>query len=1044
MNNLNRARVVTLFWLIVALIAALVMGAVRQQRQFLTRGIPTDLPQPTTGAGVTLGLNIYLAAADEQIDETLAEIAALGVGVVKQPFYFSPDYDWDAAERLITAVHAHNLMLVPLLDGNPDNQFAPPETAVFAAWTGEFAARFGEQLTHYIIWDEPNLTTHWGNRPVNPAAYGALLSAAAASIRAADADALIVAAPLAPTTETGPMNLAEPLFLKSLYESGAQDAFDIAAAKPYGFYSGPDDRRVNQDMLNFSRPILLREVMAAFDDADKAIWAGNWGWNSLPGDWQGSPSIWGATDSAEQAAYTLAGFQRAWQEWPWMGVMFLESWQPDAAADDPRWGFAVAGRETAVSIQTYLTQQNTAVAAPGFYLASPSQPAQQYQGGWEFSPEFGADISETPDDMPGDRVSFTFWGTDVGARVRRANYRARLYVTIDGQPANGLPRDSRGTFLVLTTPDETAEVVATEWVAHDLAPGVHVLQIEAFRGWDQWALNGFAAAYRASDTAFRWQMVGLAITAVLAVFMTRRAARSASWGELGRQLGQTYRQFNQKKQVALTAVTAAVVALTGWLTWGEQAAGIYRRLGDGGQLALTAAAASIYYVTPIFFIYAAALAVLFALIYFRPAWGLALIAFCFPLSVQSVLKPIFQYRFSPVEVFTLIAVAAVVTAWITTGIARHKQQAARHKPQAVRQLTAQTSRHPADYAVAAFVAVATLSLLFTERLDVATNEWRMVIVEPALFYLLLRLVRLEKRELWVILDAFVLSGVMVAGFGLWQYLFGTDQLITAEGGLLRIRSFYGSPNNVGLYLGRILPLTAAMALLGGSSHGRRRWVYTAVFLLIGSVTLLTFSRGAIFLGLPAAFLFIFGQWQRQNGRRTWPWVAAAGAVSAAAVFAAMQIPQLAGRLDLGGNTSFFRVNLWRASVQMFLEHPIWGVGLDNFLYAYRGRYILDAAWQEPYLNHPHNIVLDFATRLGSVGLLAGGWLVGTAVYTLRRRQSQVSSIWLPVVIGFSGTLIDMVMHGLVDHSFFLVDLSFVFYLVLGTAVWLNHDEIDRE
>ncbi|MCA9922183.1 MAG: hypothetical protein KC421_07420, partial [Anaerolineales bacterium] len=102
------------------------------------------------------------------------------------------------------------------------------------------------------------------------------------------------------------------------------------------------------------------------------------------------------------------------------------------------------------------------------------------------------------------------------------------------------------------------------------------------------------------------------------------------------------------------AVTAAIVAFTGWLTWGEQAAGIYRRLGDGGQMALTAAAASIFYVTPTFLLYLAALIVLFALIYFRPAWGIALIAFCFPLSVQSVLKPVFQYRFSPVEIFTLL------------------------------------------------------------------------------------------------------------------------------------------------------------------------------------------------------------------------------------------------------------------------------------------------------------------------------------------------------------------------------------------------------
>jgi hypothetical protein len=34
-------------------------------------------------------------------------------------------------------------------------------------------------------------------------------------------------------------------------------------------------------------------------------------------------------------------------------------------------------------------------------------------------------------------------------------------------------------------------------------------------------------------------------------------------------------------------------------------------------------------------------------------------------------------------------------------------------------------------------------------------------------------------------------------------------------------------------------------------------------------------------------------------------------------------------------------------------------------------------------------------------------------------------------------LADIIGHGLVDHSFFLVDLAFVFYLGLATAVGLS-------
>jgi hypothetical protein len=66
---------------------------------------------------------------------------------------------------------------------------------------------------------------------------------------------------------------------------------------------------------------------------------------------------------------------------------------------------------------------------------------------------------------------------------------------------------------------------------------------------------------------------------------------------------------------------------------GAEVAGAYRRLSDGAQLGMTAGAAAVFYVTPSFYVYAAALVVLFLLIYFRPAWGVALIAFCIPFYV---------------------------------------------------------------------------------------------------------------------------------------------------------------------------------------------------------------------------------------------------------------------------------------------------------------------------------------------------------------------------------------------------------------------------
>jgi putative inorganic carbon (HCO3(-)) transporter len=690
----------------------------------------------------------------------------------------------------------------------------------------------------------------------------------------------------------------------------------------------------------------------------------------------------------------------------------------------------------AEALQTYLAEQNTAVAPPGFHLAQPNNPAQIYEGSWEFSPEFGADIGQQPDDvLLGDKVTFTFTGTDLGLRVRRADFRARFYITIDGQPANALPQDENGAMLILTSAVKSDDYLATEPVAHNLAPGVHTAEIVASRGWDQWALNGFSVGYQPPDAWYTWGMWLLAGTAVLSLILAIRISRQANWADWFRHQRQRFVALNTSWQLGITAVTAALVFLAGWFTWAEQMGGVYRRLGDGSQLALTAAVASIYYVTPTFFIYAAALAVLFILLYWRPVWGLVLVAFCFPFYVTPVAKPILNYRFSPIEVFSLITFAAYATSRLTFHVSRFKN---RSLPMTAHRLRL------TDYGVLAFTALATASLFFTNRLDVASNEWRVVIVEPALFYWVLRGTKPKASEMWHILDGFVLGGLVVALYGLWQIGFARDELITAEGGLLRLRSIYGSPNNVALYLGRVVPLLGAMAVLGSRQlHGRRWWVYTAVLLPILLAFLLTFSKGGLFLGLPAAFVIIFWQWQGVNGRKTWPWLLVFGAIGVAGLVAIEQIPALAGRLSLTGETGVFRLSLWQASLNMVRDHPWFGVGLDNFLYEYRGRYILESAWRDPNLSHPHNLFLDFATRIGLPGLLAGLWLIGNLAHTLWRLRPRVSAEWLPVVVGLGAALADMVTHGLVDHSFFLVDLAFAFYLLLGTAVWLSDQTIKQ-
>ena len=342
----------------------------------------------------------------------------------------------------------------------------------------------------------------------------------------------------------------------------------------------------------------------------------------------------------------------------------------------------------------------------------------------------------------------------------------------------------------------------------------------------------------------------------------------------------------------------------------------------------------------------------------------------------------------------------------------------------------------------ALVFVAAISLIWAEHSREAAREFRTVVLEAAIFYGLLRsmLPGFLKAEQeagagggWRVVDAWVLGGALIALVGLIQWIFG-ENLITAEG-VGRVRGFYGSPNNLALYLGRVFPLVVAISAWGQSV--RRRWLYLLASLLMAGALLLTYSRGAWIVGVPASLLFLAAL----RSRRTLATVVGVLAVAAVIILLVVGTGRLTSLLDAGSGTTFFRVQLWRSSLGMIQDHPLLGVGLDNFLYAYRSSYVQPTAWAEFDLSHPHNFVFDFWLRLGLPGLLTIIWLL-LAFYReawVSYRGLQEGNVRL-LVVGLMAGMVNFVAHGLVDNAFFLVDLAFVFMLMLALVQTVGQDK----
>ena len=98
---------------------------------------------------------------------------------------------------------------------------------------------------------------------------------------------------MAPTIEESDRALNELVFLQQMYDAGARGAFDVLAVQAYGLRSGPDDLRLASGDVNFSRTLVVRELMVKNGDAARPIWATEVGWNAPPPGYAG-PVPYGA------------------------------------------------------------------------------------------------------------------------------------------------------------------------------------------------------------------------------------------------------------------------------------------------------------------------------------------------------------------------------------------------------------------------------------------------------------------------------------------------------------------------------------------------------------------------------------------------------------------------------------------------------------------------------------------------------------------------------------------------------------------------------
>ncbi len=426
---------------------------------------------PVAHAGVNpFGINVFLEQEAEawKREQALQMISEAGFHWIRQEFPWEDieihgkgDFEdrrhephrsaWEKYDHIVDTSRQYNIEIVPRLSNPPAWTRALTDTAGTSAPPDDLAdwgdyvytvvSRYRGRVRYYQLWNEPNIYPEWGEQPVDPAGYTQLLCEGYRRAKQADPDVVIVSGALAPTVlfHPGPgaaLGVSDFVFLQRMYDAGAANCFDILAVNDYMLWSGPTDRRMRPFNINFSRPIYIRDIMVANNDAAKPIWISEMNSNAVPND----PSIpdfgaYGQVTPEQQARYAVRAYQRAMEEWPWVGV--VNFWFFKRASDAERgqaWYYFRMVEPDFEPLPVYeAMREYTTNLVPTLYPGVHQQDhwALEYEGDWETVRTGGSTLADyRRAAAPGDTLRFTFQGSSL--ELMPGAGAGEIKVSVDG------------------------------------------------------------------------------------------------------------------------------------------------------------------------------------------------------------------------------------------------------------------------------------------------------------------------------------------------------------------------------------------------------------------------------------------------------------------------------------------------------------------------------------------------------------------------------------------------------------------------------------
>lgn len=242
---------------------------------------------------------------------------------------------------------------------------------------------------------------------------------------------------------------------------------------------------------------------------------------------------------------------------------------------------------------------------------------------------------------------------------------------------------------------------------------------------------------------------------------------------------------------------------------------------------------------------------------------------------------------------------------------------------------------------------------------------------------------------------------------------------------IRMPSFLENPNNLGAY--SILIFFIVIMILISTTKLKYRIFYGICSLLLLINIMFSQSRNALIVLVIGAFIIAILYDKRFL------------ILSLIFPLIFFIIPAIRARIfqifDMSQNSS--RFNIWKTSILMIKDHPILGIGYENYSIQYPNYLVNDSTLSinASYLPfHPHNVFLKMQTELGFLGTIIFAIFVIVSITTLFNLiKAATNKIHRSIMIGTLTSYLTFLFMNLLDCYFNTPKVITTLFIILAFA-----------